>query len=242
MLKIAICDDDVQMTGRLEMQIQNIAKNNFVDADIEIFWNVGNLVSAVVAGNDFDMMYLDIEMDTGDGISAAKLIRGYDKNVLIIYVSSHENYMRDSFEARPFRFLIKPVSENQMETCFKAACEEIYSRDFYFRYSYQRMNHKILIRNILYFESHRRKVHIVTEEEIFEFYGKLNEIENTLKKSKASFLRVHQSYLVNYKHIKGQTYYFVLMDNGKKISVSEDRRRMISERYCSMEDIFYVDV
>ena len=43
------------------------------------------------------------------------------------------------------------------------------------------------------------------------------------------------------KHIKGQSYDFVLMDNGKKISISEDRRKMISEQYCSMEDTFYVD-
>ena len=79
----------------------------------------------------------------------------------------------------------------------------------------------------------------MTEDEIFELYGKLNEIENSLKECKVSFLRVHQSYLVNYKHVKGQSYDFVVMDNEKKISISEDRRKMISEQYCSMEDTFY---
>lgn len=122
-----------------------------------------------------------------------------------------------------------------------AAYEDINRGDFYFRYSYQRMNHKVLIRDILYFESNKRKVFIVMEENTFELYGKLNDIENSLKACKVSFLRVHQSFLVNYKHIKGQSYDFVLMDNGKKISISEDRRKMISEQYCSMEDTFYVD-
>lgn len=77
--------------------------------------------------------------------------------------------------------------------------------------------------------------------ETFELYGKLNEIENSLKACKVSFLRVHQSFLVNYKHVKGQSYDFVVMDNGKKISISEDRRKIISEQYCSMEDTYYVD-
>lgn len=77
--------------------------------------------------------------------------------------------------------------------------------------------------------------------DLIEFYGKLNEIENSLKVCKISFLRVHQSFLVNYKHIKGQSYDFVVMDNGKKISISEDRRKLISEQYCSMEDTYYVD-
>ena len=180
-------------------------------------------------------------MDKEDGISAAKRIRVYDKNVLIIYVTSHENHMGESFVVRPFRFLVKPVNEIQMESCFKVAYEDICSGDFYFRYSYQRMNRKVPIRNILYFESNKRKVYIVTEEETLELYGKLNEIENSLKECKAAFLRVHQSYLVNYKHVKGQSYDFVVMDNGRKISISEDRRKMISEQYCSMEDTFYVD-
>lgn len=241
MLNIAICDDDIQTTGQLEMLIQNIAKKNFIDADIEVFWNGESLTDAVVAGDSFDIIYLDIEMDKEDGISAAKKIRIYDKNVLIIYVTSHENHMKESFAVRPFQFLVKPVNENQMEACFKAAYEDICSGDFYFRYSYQRMNHKVLIRDILYFESNKRKVFIVTGEETFELYGKLNEIENSLKACKVSFLRVHQSFLVNYKHVKGQSYDFVVMDNGKKISISEDRRKMISEQYCSMEDTYYVD-
>lgn len=240
MLNIAICDDDVQTTGRMETTIQAIAKRNFVNVDTEVFWNGESLVASVMKGNRFDIIYLDIEMDKEDGISAARRIRLYDKNVLIIYVTSHENYMKESFDVRPFQFLVKPVSEHQMEVCFKAAYEDINSGDFYFRYSYQRMNHKVPVRDILYFESNKRKIFIVTENETFELYGKLNEIESSLRTCKVSFLRVHQSFLVNYKHVDAQSYDFVVMDNGMKISISEDRRKMISEQYCSMEDTFYV--
>ena len=31
MLNIAICDDDIQIAGQMEMMIQNIAKRNYVD-------------------------------------------------------------------------------------------------------------------------------------------------------------------------------------------------------------------
>lgn len=33
MLNIAICDDNIQITGQMEMMVQNIAKRNFVDAE-----------------------------------------------------------------------------------------------------------------------------------------------------------------------------------------------------------------
>lgn len=148
--------------------------------------------------------------------------------------------MQESFSVRPFRFLVKPVEEKQIAGCLEAAYEEISSADSYFRYSYQRLNCKIPMRDILYFESKRRKVYIVTEKETFEFYGKLNEIEESLRASKGIFLRIHQSFLINYKHIKGLAYDFAVMDNEERLSISEDRRKLISEQYCAMEDTFYV--
>lgn len=39
MLNIAICDDDIQTTGRMDMLLQKIAKRNFMDVEIEVFWN-----------------------------------------------------------------------------------------------------------------------------------------------------------------------------------------------------------
>lgn len=241
MINAAICDDVVATTGKIETMLQNIAKRNFIPIDTDVFWEGGHLVASVEMGNSFDIIFLDVEMGEEDGITVARRIRKIDKKVLIVYVTSHENYMLESFEIRPFRFLVKPVSEEQMEHCFQAACEDISSTDSYFRYSYQRISHKIPIREILYFESNRRKVKIVTEKENFELYGKLNDIEKSLEQSKSVFLRVHQSFLVNYKHIEGLGYDFVVLNNGKRISISEDRRKIISEQYCAMEDTFYVD-
>lgn len=240
MISIAICDDDIFTTGELETMIRKIARLNFTDVDTEVFWNGEKLADTVMSGYNYDIIFLDIEMFRENGISVARKIRGYDKTVLIIYVTSYENYMKESFSVRPFEFLVKPVSEKQIEECFKLACEEIFREDSYFRYSYQRINYKVPIRDILYFESDKRKIYIITERETLELYGKLNEIEKTIKGSKLPFLRVHQSFLVNYKHIKGQAYDFVLMDNEKKISISEERRKMISEQYCNMEDAIHV--
>ena len=135
MLNIAICDDDIQITGKIERLLQDIAKRNFVDTEIEVFWNGKSLADAIAAGERYDVIYLDIEMDKEDGISAARRIRTYDKNVRIIYVTSHESYMRESFEVRPFQFLVKPVTDKIMEKCFKSVYEDINSEDFYFRYT-----------------------------------------------------------------------------------------------------------
>ena len=240
MINVAICDDDISVAGRIERMLQNIAKRNFIDIDTEVFWNGKQLVELVEDRTYFDIIFLDIEIGKEDGITVARRIRRTDRKTLIVYVTSHENYMKESFSVRPFQFLVKPVSESQMEICFKEAYEEINSEDSYFRYSYQRVSHKIPICDILFFESSRRKIRIITEKGEFELYGKLNDIEKSLKKSKVAFLRVHQSFLVNYKHVDELGYDFVVLDNGKQISISEDRRKNISQEYCAMEDTFYV--
>ena len=240
MIKVAICDDDIATTGKIEDMLCRIAKRNFIPIETEVFWEGEHLSEAVESMDNFDVIFLDIEMGQADGITVARKIRETDKNVLIIYVTSHESYMQESFSVRPFRFLVKPVEEKQIAGCLEAAYEEISSADSYFRYSYQRLNCKIPVRDILYFESKRRKVYIVTEKETFEFYGKLNEIEESLRASKGIFLRIHQSFLINYKHIKGLAYDFAVMDNEERLSISEDRRKLISEQYCAMEDTFYV--
>lgn len=77
MLNIAICDDDIQITGKIERLLQDIAKRNFVDTEIEVFWNGKSLADAIAAGERYDVIYLDIEMDKEDGISAARRIRTY---------------------------------------------------------------------------------------------------------------------------------------------------------------------
>lgn len=241
MISVAICDDDISMTGYIESMLRDIAKKKNILVETEVFWEGNKLIKAVENGTYFDIIFLDIEMGFDNGITIARKIREIDKNVLITYVTSHESYMRESFSIRPFRFILKPVEEKQMLDCFEAAYEEISNADSYFRYSYQRINYKIPIKNIFYFESRKRKIHIVTDKETLEFYGKLNKIEESLKTCKVAFLRIHQSFLVNYKHIRGLAYDFVIMNNGERISISEERRKMISAQYSVMEDTFYVN-
>ena len=53
---------------------------------------------------------------------------------------------------------------------------------------------------------------------------------------------MHQSFLVSYKHVEEIGYDFVVLNNGKRIPISEDGRKIISGQYCEMEDTFYVDV
>lgn len=64
-----------------------------------------------------------------------------------------------------------------------------------------------------------------------KFYGKLSNIEKQLKDGKIPFLRIHQSYLVNYRYVCKISYSNVILFDGTVLQISEDRQKEIRERY-----------
>lgn len=235
MLNIAICADDIEVTGYLEGLLYKNTESLFIQMDTEVFGDGRELVKAVSSGIQFDLIYLGIEMRGQDGISAAKEIRQIDSNVLIVYVTSHSKYMLDSFEVRPFRFLLKPVNEKIFIDCFYKCIREIAKENYYLRYKYQKTNYKILSADILYFESQKRKIRIVTVHGTDEMYGRMDEIQKYMEKGNRVFLRVHQSFLVNYDHIRQLASDKIIMDNGCEIPISVNRRKDISGQYGGLE-------
>ncbi len=66
------------------------------------------------------------------------------------------------------------------------------------------------------------------------FNGKLSEVEEKLSEGKVPFLRIHQSYLVNYHLIKSRTKSQVTLVNGMKLTISEDRQKNFSREYARL--------
>lgn len=58
MLNIAICDDEISVTGKLDMLLEKIAKKNFIDIEVEVYLDGAELAKAVEEGERFDIIYL----------------------------------------------------------------------------------------------------------------------------------------------------------------------------------------
>ena len=73
-------------------------------------------------------------------------------------------------------------------------------------------SYRIPYGKILYLRSDRRKLCVTTLEETYEFYGKLEEMEEKLPANQ--FLKIHKSYLVNTNYIKESSYEQITMIGG----------------------------
>lgn len=105
MIKIAICDDDINIAAKIEDRLEKNGKENLLRISIDVFYSGEGLRKSYSNGERYDIIYLDIEMAAMNGVQVAKFIREMDKYVVIVYISSHEEYLIQLFEVEPLDLL-----------------------------------------------------------------------------------------------------------------------------------------
>lgn len=93
MLRIAICDDDSGFTGSLENLVLEESRSMGLRVDTDVFFDGNILLKSIQSGERYGLIFIDIEMEQVDGISAARKIRETDRSVLLIYISGYDKYL-----------------------------------------------------------------------------------------------------------------------------------------------------
>ena len=124
MLNIAICDDDDLIAHQMESVLHNIGNEENVKIDTDVFYSGNDLVREISSGKKFDLIYMDIQMENGDGITAAKNIRKKDEDAMIIFISSYDRYVMELFRLDVFSFIRKPIDRDSFAQIFLEATRE----------------------------------------------------------------------------------------------------------------------
>lgn len=236
MFNVAICDDEMDEIERLEGILENISSQHGIHVELEDFMSGEKLLRQMEEYNiRYDLIFLDIEMKHMDGLDTAKRIRELDERVYLIYVTGFESYALKAYEVHPYHFILKPISVETIEKCFLKVYNNISSEACYFEYRYKKDYYKLPVSDIMLFESDRRRINIyLADGSIFTYYDKLSLIEEKMKNRKAVFWRIHQSYLVHVKYIRHKAFDYVVLMNGQKYYISENRRKEINEQYLKL--------
>ena len=229
MITCAMCDDELPFAEQLRSLVMAYAKKKRVELQAETFASAEELLEEIENGAGFEILFLDIEMRKMDGIELGKKLRERSYQTLIIYVSGYDQYMRQLFEAEPFRFLSKPLKQEELENVLDKAFERIsrFHRElFTIRFGKNVVN--LLCRDIVYLESNKRKIIVRGE---YEYYHKLDEAEEELLAISADFVRIHKAYLVNMEHVEAFQYEKLALRDGTILSISEAHRANVRSRF-----------
>lgn len=234
MLNIAICDDDKGLTSVVEELIYKYDKTNKID--IDVMYSGEELIHNILKNeNRYDLIYLDIEMGELDGIETATRIREVDKNVKIIYITSYSGFAMTAYEVNAFRFLTKPIDEMKFEKYYFSAVKEIEKSDKYFKCTFNKENYRLLIDDIIYFQSDKRVTYIKTSMDNIKYYGKLNDIENDLVSKGVVFYRASQSMLVNPRYVYSHKRDKLVLKNNEEVIISKNRQEEILKLFLNMK-------
>ncbi len=124
MLEVAICDDDQAQLALVSAYVAECFQDNAVPVTIHRFTHPDTLLEQCERRR-FHLYILDIVMPMIDGVEVGRIIRGQDRQAVILYTTYEPSFALQSFETGPVDYLLKPVDKNRLCRSLMQAVERL---------------------------------------------------------------------------------------------------------------------
>ena len=234
-MNIAICDDDLKHIHLIEDMIYDLSQklDNF-KPDIDAYLSGEELLKLVDVSSFPSILFIDVEMPGINGIQTARELRKLSEEVLIIYVTSYDTYTLESFEVRPFRYLLKPIDTEKFTKAFYDAIEYINNSNNYVAFKKGKDYIQVHSSSIIaIFSESGRKLRVKTNNELDDeaFYGKIKNIEKEL--NPLIFVKINSGTIINLKKVKILNAHEVIMIDGSILPISKNRKKSVIDLYSN---------
>lgn len=225
-LRVAICDDRSEDLERIEATVKDGVMKVGIEEHVEChsFLN-GEGVSEADHETPFDLVLLDIEMEDAngeDGFTLANRLHAQRKDICLIFVSLHENFVWNAQKYMPLWFVRKSMLKKDMEDALEQYRDVVWEGTAKVRLK----KGTIYVRDILYIECEGHALTIrETGGKMMRQYGSLKALEEELKAY--HFLRIHKNYLVNPRYVEEVGKWEIRLTDGKVLEMGRDRRKYV---------------
>lgn len=230
MYTIAICEDSREQQQIIE---NYITKNKIVtDYKISKFDSGESLVAAYQDDERFAIILLDMQMNELDGIQTAEIIRKYDKDCMIIIITSIIEYAAEGYSINAFDFILKPVQEEKFNLILGKAIKKLKNKINKTYVIQMRDKTKIIkLSDIIYIESDRRNIIMHCEEESLVSNENIGKVEIRLEDE--AFIRISRYYIVNMHYIEEIGIKNIILTSGQSLNFSDKYRDSIKKKYMN---------
>lgn len=221
-MRIAICDDDPKDLHALRLAIEqyDVIRN----MEVASFGRASDLYAAN-ARTAFDIAILDIEMSAPNGYEVAQKLIEQDNAPIIIFLTNSTAYSVRGYGVA-FRYLTKPIEQVQLRKALNAAICEVKANRFIF--TTEGISHVIRMNDIYYFEVFNHYAVLHTMDKEYTFRATLKEIAIDLPSG--YFGSPHQSYLVNFVHVKTAMAKELHLTNGAVVPISRRKQQEFEDQ------------
>ena len=107
MLKIAICDDEKVFRDNINKYVAAYLNEKEIYYEIDTFSSGKEIIDLGIEIKQYNIIFLDINMDDVDGIVTAQKIREYSSEIYIVFVTAYINYSLEGYKVEAIRYLLK---------------------------------------------------------------------------------------------------------------------------------------
>ena len=242
MLKIAICDDEKLFCNQLKDMIEQYMDDQEIVYKIEQYSSGNDFISLGVKIVEYRILFLDINMSGLNGIETAIKIRSLCKDLIIVFITAYMNCVLDGYKVNAFRYLLKNTDNFDVafEECMDSVMKTMQMKPKKIDFDFMDGKRNICTSRIMYIESSLHKVifHIYKNEMAQYVINKetLNRIEQRI--SDVSFIRIHQSYLVNVSFVQEINQQMVVLADGTALPVSRSKYKNVMEQITIYKGTF----
>lgn len=234
MINIAVCDDQPIHLRKIMKMVRDTCLYKIPEKmdyrSYDGFYSAEKVISFLKT-NKIDILFLDIEMEGMNGFELAGLLKKEFPDIIIIFVSAYENYVYNSFEYSPFRFIRKTRIEEELEPALVAAVDSLMSLNKKIELKTTDGTFETRVADIIYFESNKNylTVHLIGNKS----YSIRNTVTGISKELQSDdFFKIHQAYVINLANVKRISGYAeVLMCNDKILPISSRNAQSFKKAY-----------
>lgn len=232
MIKIAFCDDDMEVLHQMNELLDRYRVERNEDITYAAFQSPFELLTEIEKGIRPDILFLDVVMPGQNGMDVAKEIRQYDTNMKIIFLTSSPEFAVESYSVGAYFYQLKPIWEEsffRLMDAVLAECEKkkknsliLRSKDGITRINLQQLEYcEVLGRKLLFH---------LENGAVMESAGSLDDLAVQLMQY-SNFFRPHRSFLVNMEYIQNISSRSIKMVNDAEIPIPHGKCSEIKNTY-----------
>lgn len=229
MIKIAICEDKLSDLTFLQTCLHQLLTEKQVSYTVTSFTSGKDMYQALTE-ESFTISFIDIYLDTVNGILLAQRIREKNRHAAIIFTTSSQEYMAEGYQIGVLHYLVKPLTIEGVEEALDRALRTTKISERYIEVTVNRQREQILLRDINFVEFQNRVCILFTNDGEKTVYIRLNELEEMLNDPR--FLRCHRSFLVNMDKVVGIEKREFLLADHHRIPINREQAKELQQSYA----------
>lgn len=176
-MRIALCEDDSVQADMFVRLLDKTADKLGIKAETDVYNCAEDMKEELNDKNiSYDVYFLDIELGDDNGISLAKWIKAGYKKAVIVFITSHTDYMQKAFDVHAFNYIVKPAGEERLSMILSEINELYIGDGSKFIFHIGKSVYRIDYNDIVCIYSDMRYINIVTSGKEYKTIRKIQRI------------------------------------------------------------------